>query len=153
MGGLSPPPCESWARKPYAARKDRNLCAACGWLIAGCVERRYVIESDPPGALVLVNGLRSVRLRSTDDFVYYGNYEFTLIKDGYETLHVDQCIRSPWYEYPGVDFVSENVYPGKLEDIRRFRYALQPAAQVNTQQLLQQAEALRNRGQQIPNPE
>jgi hypothetical protein len=76
-----------------------------------------------------------------------------LIKDGYETLHVDQCIRSPWYEYLGVDFFSENVYPGKLEDVRRFRYALQPAPQVNTQQLLQQAEALRNRGQQIPNPE
>jgi hypothetical protein len=38
-----------------------------------------------------------------------------------------------------------------MEDVRRFRYALQPATQVNTQQLLQQAEALRNRGQQIPN--
>jgi hypothetical protein len=102
---------------------------------------------------VLVNGTPLGTTPVDGHFVYYGNYEFTLIKDGYETLHVDQCIRSPWYEYPGVDFVSENVYPGKLEDVRRFRYALQPAAQVNTQQLLQQAEALRNRGQQIPNPE
>jgi hypothetical protein len=130
-----------------------GICALLGLALAGCVERRYVIESDPPGALVLVNGTPLGTTPVDGHFVYYGNYEFTLIKDGYETLHVDQCIRSPWYEYPGVDFVSENVYPGKLEDVRRFRYALQPAAQVNTQQLLQQAEALRNRGQQIPNPE
>src|SRR5262245_3283745 len=99
--------------------------------VAGCVERRYVIESDPPGALVLVNGTPLGATPVDGHFVYYGNYTFTLIKDGYETLHVDQRIRAPWFEYPGADFVSENVYPGKLEDVRRFRYALQPAAQVN----------------------
>jgi PEGA domain len=119
--------------------------------LTGCVERRFVIESDPPGALVLVNGQPLGSTPVDGHFVYYGNYTFTLVKDGYETLQVDQCIRSPWYQYPPLDFVSENVYPGKMEDVRRFRYALQPATQVNTQQLLQQAEALRNRGQQIPN--
>ena len=35
-----------------------------------------------------------------DHFVYYGNYHFTLIKDGYETLQVDQDIPAPFYEYP-----------------------------------------------------
>lgn len=118
-------------------------------LATGCVERRFVIESDPPGALVLVNGQPLGSSPADGHFVYYGNYTFTLIKDGFETLHVDQMIRSPWYQIPPLDFISENLYPGKLEDVRRFRYALQPAAQVNTQQLLQQAEALRGRGQQI----
>src|SRR5205814_1538252 len=119
-------------------------------LTGGCVERRFVIESDPPGALVLMNGQPLGTTPVDGYFTYYGNYRFTLIKDGYETAHVDQTIASTWYEYPGVDFVSENVYPGKLEDVRRYRYCLQPLGQVNTQQLLQQAEQLRNRGQAIP---
>ena len=121
--------------------------------LSGCVERRFVIETDPPGALVLMNGQPLGTTPVDGSFVYYGNYTFTLIKDGYETQHVNQRISSPWYEYPPFDFVSENLYPGKLEDVRRFRYSLAPATQVNPQQLLQQAEALRNRGQQIQGPE
>src|SRR5213082_203874 len=89
--------------------------------LGGCVERRYVIESDPPGALVLVNGQPLGTTPVDGHFVYYGNYAFTLIKDGYETLHVDQRINSPWYQYPPLDFASENIYPGKLEDVRQFR--------------------------------
>jgi hypothetical protein len=119
-------------------------------LSAGCIERRFVVESDPPGALVLVNGRPLASTPADGHFIYYGNYTFTLTKDGYETLTVDQNIRAPWYQIPPLDFISENLYPGKLEDVRRFRYALQPSAQVNTQQLLLQAEALRGRGQQIP---
>jgi hypothetical protein len=125
-------------------------CLLLSATLVGCVERRYAIESDPPGALVLVNGQPLGTTPVDGHFVYYGNYSFTLVKDGYETLQVDQRITSPWYQVPPVDFMSENLYPGKLEDVRRFRYALQPCTQVNTQQLLQQAEALRNRGQQIP---
>lgn len=117
--------------------------------MTGCVERRYVIESDPPGALVLVNGQPLGTTPVDGHFVYYGNYTFTLIKDGFETQHIDQQIRAPWYQYPLIDFASETLYPGKLEDVRRFRYAMQPVTQVNSQQLLQQAEALRNRGQAI----
>ena len=127
-----------------------RLLIAAALTAGGCVERRFVIESDPPGALVYVNGQPLGSTPVDGHFIYYGNYEFTLVKDGYETLHVDQRIRAPWYQYPLVDFVSENVYPGKLEDVRRFRYAMQPATQVNTQQLMQQAEALRNRGRSLP---
>jgi hypothetical protein len=134
-----------------SARATWIFVALAAMCAAGCVERRYVIESDPPGALVLVNGRPLGTTPADGHFVYYGNYTFTLIKDGYETLHVDQNIRSPWYQIPPIDFVSENLYPGKLEDVRRFRYAMQPAMQVNTQELLQQAGSLRQRGQAIPN--
>src|SRR5581483_10051303 len=52
---------------------------------SGCVERRYVIESDPPGALVLVNGQPLGTTPVDGYFTYYGSYTFTLIKDGYQT--------------------------------------------------------------------
>src|SRR5438046_8549070 len=99
-------------------------CGYCGLVAAvllgglpGCVERRYVIESDPPGALVLVNGQPIGTTPVDGYFVYYGNYNFTLIKDGFQTKQVSQRIASPWYEYTPLDFISENLYPGKLEDV------------------------------------
>jgi hypothetical protein len=117
--------------------------------LAGCVERRYVIESDPPGALVLVNGQPLGTTPVDGHFVYYGNYDFTLIKDGYQTKRFTTRIAPPWYQIPPLDFVSENLYPGKLEDVHRLRFTLEPPVHVRTDELLRQAEALRGRGQTI----
>ena len=75
-------------------------------LCAGCVERRYVVTSEPPGALVLRNGV-PIGLTPVDDFfIYYGSYDLTLIKDGYETLPAKVKIDAPWYQYPPLDFVA-----------------------------------------------
>ena len=94
----------------------RITIGSCLFLLAtltGCVERRYVIEPDPPGALVLVNGQPLGTTPVDGHFVYYGNYTFTLVKDGYETLQVDQRINSPWYQCPPIDFASENLTNAK----------------------------------------
>jgi hypothetical protein len=56
---------------------------------------------------------------------------------------VMQSIPAPWYEYPVVDFVSENLVPGQIRDQRVLEYQLQPQAMVPTEQLLARAEALR----------
>jgi|SRR5947209_6586568 len=117
--------------------------------LSGCIEQRYVIESDPPGALVLVNGQPLGATPVDGYFTYYGAYDFTLIKDGYETKVIHQKIPAPWYELPGIDFFTENVYPAKLEDVRRFRYPLEPLAQVREGDLMQQADQLRNRGKAV----
>ncbi len=117
--------------------------------LPGCLEQRFVIDSDPPGALVLVNGAPLGVTPVDGYFTYYGTYNFTLVKDGYETKVVSQKITMPWFEYPGVDFVTENVYPVKVEDVRRFHYTLGPLVQVEQDALLRQAEQLRNRGRTI----
>jgi hypothetical protein len=117
--------------------------------LSGCIEQRYVIESDPPGALVLVNG-QPLGVTPVDGyFTYYGTYDFTLVKDGYETKVIRQKIAAPWYELPGIDFLTENVYPAKIEDVRRFRFSLEPLVQVREGDLLQQADQLRNRGKGV----
>jgi hypothetical protein len=117
--------------------------------LPGCIEQRYVIETDPPGALVLVNGQPIGSTPVDGYFTYYGTYNFTLIKDGYQTKQVAQKIAMPWFELPGIDFVTENIYPGRIEDVRRFRYCLEPLVQVRTDDLLQQAEQLRTRGRAV----
>jgi hypothetical protein len=120
--------------------------------LAGCVERRYVITSDPPGAVVLRNGQPIGATPVDDYFVYYGTYNFTLLKEGYETLQVEQEIPTPWYECFPLDFFSENLVPHPIQDVRRFHYTLEPRQAVRTDQLLNDAQNLRNRGQSLGAP-
>jgi hypothetical protein len=122
---------------------------------AGCVERRFVVTSDPPGALVFRNGVPLGPTPVDDFFVYYGDYELTLVKDGYETLRAKVKIDAPWYEYPGLDFVSENLFPYTIRDIREggnFHFTLQPLQAVRPDDVLKRAAELRARGRTLGTP-
>jgi hypothetical protein len=122
---------------------------------AGCVERRYVVTSDPPGALVYRNGVPLGPTPVDDFFVYYGSYDITLVKDGYETLHAKVKIDAPWYEYPPLDFVAENLFPYTIRDIReggQFHFNLQPLQAVQPDDVLRRATELRERGRVIGAP-
>ncbi|MBX7103946.1 MAG: PEGA domain-containing protein [Gemmataceae bacterium] len=122
-------------------------------LFTGCVERRFVIESDPPGALVLVNGQPIGATPVDGHFLFYGKYQFTLIKDGYETLQVEECFKTPWYQYFPLDFASENLYPGRIEDVRRpAPFKLVPKMQPRTDAILGQADQFRNKGRSLQAP-
>jgi hypothetical protein len=126
------------------------LLAAC--LAGGCVERRFVVYSDPPGALVYING-QYVGASPVDYYyVYHGKYHIRLIKDGYETLDVLQNVRVPWYELPGPDLVAEAILPLKIRDVRNFAYTLQPLQAVRADDVANRAAQLRAQGQSIGAP-
>jgi PEGA domain len=125
------------------------MLAAWAVTLSGCVERRFVVNSEPPGALVLRNGKPIGFAPADDHFVYYGSYHFTLIKDGYATLQVDQKITRPWYEYFPVEILSEIFWPFRIEDVRRFSYHLEPIAIPRTDELLSHANVLRERGKTL----
>ena len=44
--------------------------------ISGCVDRRFVIESDPPGAIVYLNDKWVGPTPVDQSFTYYGKYRF-----------------------------------------------------------------------------
>lgn len=120
------------------------LALAC---LAGCVERRMVIITDPPHAVVVDERNQPIGASPVDrTFTYYGRYRFRLVKDGYETLVIEENVRPPWYEYFPLDFISENLLPFHLRDVRYFRYTLKPAQVVSPDAVLQEAEQLRVRG-------
>ena len=126
------------------------LAALAG--LAGCVDRRFVIESDPPGAIVYVNN-KYVGATPVDlPFQYYGKYRFTFVADGYETLTVDESIRPPWYEYFPLEFISENLWPLPVSDLRNIHKPLQPPAIVSPDEIRARAEQLRAQGQSIGVP-
>ncbi len=73
-------------------------------------------------------------------------YHFTIVKEGYETLQVDQDITTPWYEYAPIDFFSETCLPYTVIDRREFHYKLEPRKLPDQAQFLQQAQNLREKG-------
>jgi hypothetical protein len=129
---------------PHSPPFRLTLAAAVVCLsAAGCVQRRMTIRSNPPGAQVYVDNQEIGRTPVSTDFVYYGRRDIRLVKDGYETLNVKQPIWAPWYEWPGLAFLSENFWPGEIRDERRFDFQMQPAMVVPSQSLLDRGEELR----------
>jgi hypothetical protein len=127
--------------------------AACAGVLAGCVERRFVVITEPAFATVFESGRGAIGASPADDhFTYYGKYHFTIVKDGYQTLQVDQNIPAPWYEFPGLDFISENLIPWTIRDVRHFHYLLEPLRVTNPKELLQEADSMRALGKAIQPP-
>lgn len=95
-------------------------------LQTGCVRRRLMVRSNPPGALVYVDNQPIGTTPCATDFTYYGTREIRLVKAGYETLTVNQPLPTPWYQIPPLDFASENLIPQKIQDYRTASFNLVP---------------------------
>ncbi|HEY4308345.1 MAG TPA: PEGA domain-containing protein [Pirellulales bacterium] len=112
-------------------------------LTAGCVQRRLTIRSNPPGAFVYVDNYPIGTTPVSTDFVYYGKRQIRLVRDGYETLTVDQKIKAPWYEWFGIDFISENLVPANIRDEQTLSFQMVPQQVPSNPQLTARAEELR----------
>ena len=119
-------------------------------LTGGCVDRRFVVETNPPGAQVTIDGKAIGPSPADGTFVYPGRYEVRAVAPGYEPLTKSVKLQRKWYDYPGLDFVAEVLYPGRIEDVRRIPLSLDPARDVDPNGILANADTLRNRGQTLP---
>lgn len=108
------------------------------------------IRSDPPGALVIVDGEEIGYTPASIDFTYYGTREITLVKDAYETLTTLQTVPAPWYQIVPLDFVSDNLLPFKVTNRHEYTYTLQRQEIVSKRQLLDRANSLRSEAQIAP---
>ena len=112
-------------------------------LLSGCVRRRMTVRTNPPGALVYVDDQEIGTTPVSTDFTYYGTRKIQLVKDGFETMTVKQSFLAPWYEYPIVDFFSENLWPFELRDEHLLNFQMQPQQILPTERLMERAENLR----------
>jgi hypothetical protein len=119
------------------------MALALGTSQIGCVQRRMIVRSNPPGALLYVDDYEIGTTPIATDFTYYGTRKFRLVKDGYETLTTMVSIPPPWYEYVPLDFVSENFVPGTIRDQRPLDFQLKPQTVIPTEQLMARAESIR----------
>jgi len=100
----------------------------------------------PPGSLVYLNGQEVGRTPLTRDFTWYGIYDVTVRKEGYETLKTTQTVSAPWYQTIPIDLVVE-MLPTWFVDNRAYHYSLTPAPSVYAPPgpgLLTRAEQMRN---------
>ncbi|HEX4055852.1 MAG TPA: PEGA domain-containing protein [Tepidisphaeraceae bacterium] len=110
----------------------------------GCVERILTMQSNPPGALVYLNGQEMGRTPVERDFTWYGTYDVVVRHEGYETIKKAEPVIAPIYEWIPLDLISE-ILPIPLKDHRTFTYDLKPlpAATEVSPGLMIRAEQLR----------
>tara|TARA_R110002020_G_scaffold25549_8_gene83065 strand:- start:1479 stop:1955 length:477 start_codon:yes stop_codon:yes gene_type:complete len=120
------------------------LIVFCLGLGSGCVSRRLTIRTNPPGALVKLNGKRLGFSPVSTDFTYYGTYEIELVKDGYETETILQKISAPWYQKFPIDFFSDNFSPFQVTNRHEYTWPLRPKKIIPTDDLLNRANQLRS---------
>ena len=113
--------------------------------LIGCVERTITVRTDPPGALVTVNDVEKGRSPVTFDFTWYGEYRVLVEHPQYETLETTKRIYAPLYQWPVIDLVCEVLLPLKFHDQRDWPYTLVRRQGVDTEQLIDRAEDLRQR--------
>jgi hypothetical protein len=121
-------------------------------MLTGCVERRYTIRTEPPGATVVVNGEEIGPSPASKSFVYYGDRRITLILDGYETKTLIQPINAPWWDNYLTEFFTENLVPASLRDEREYKYVMEPAQTPPQGELRDRAESLRSDARILPKP-
>lgn len=112
----------------------------------GCVERTAKIQTQPPGALVIVNdeeiGVSPVKF----SFLWYGDYDIILRKPGYTTLKAHYQINAPWYQWPPIDLVAETMVPAMIHDDREIPpFTLEPQEAPSAESVVERAVELRER--------
>jgi PEGA domain len=130
-------------------------CAATGRLLvlgiaaaiclnSGCVYRRIIVRSDPPGARVILDGQEVGYTPTGIPFTYYGQRRLTLVKPGFETRSELVNIPPPWYQWVPLDFASDNFLGTHVADRHDISWQLSPQTVVPLDQLQQRADSLRS---------
>lgn len=109
----------------------------------GCVRRRMTVRTNPPGAMVSVDNQVIGASPASTPFVYYGTREFRIEADGYRTETIRRRFNPPWYQWPGIDFVAETLWPGEVRDERIIDVTLVPKTIPPAQEVIDRADSLR----------
>lgn len=127
--------------KNYLLTIAISLIAAV--FLSGCVERRLTINTEPQGALVLLNDEEIGTSPVTTSFQWYGDYNVLIRKEGYETLKTHRELEGPWYDSFPFDFFAQIISPKRIVDTYEWTFALEEKKQISREQLIQNAQELK----------
>lgn len=95
-------------------------------LLTGCVERSVFIKSDPPGARVILDG-QDVGVTPVEvPYVWYGEREVVLYKDGHRSERRRLPLNAPWWQVFPFDLITDVLLPITLTDRTEVVIPLQP---------------------------
>ena len=113
--------------------------------LAGCVDRRLFITSDPPGARVYLNDQDVGTTPLEVDFTWFGTYDVRLHREGFEPLVTTREAKAPLHEVPPFDLAALLI-PGTRRTHIAWHFELEPA-RVDEAALLGRARQLRARSE------
>jgi hypothetical protein len=105
----------------------------------GCVQRKLTVKTDPAGAVVWLNDREMGRTPFTHEFLWYGNYDVVVRKDGWQTLKTTQHITAPFWQFVPFDAITDFL---PLQDNETMSFKLKPDAPVDPQALLRDGVAM-----------
>lgn len=142
----SPLGASSQRARPHPRTNALLALLLCLLPLAGCVERIMKINSQPPGAVVIVNDEEVGLTPATFSFLWYGDYDIILRKQGYRTIKTHHRVNAPWYQIPPLDFISEHLVIGTIRDEHTLpEFQLQLDEPPPADQVVKDAVELRNR--------
>jgi hypothetical protein len=112
-------------------------------LLSGCVERRLTINTEPQGAIVVLNDEEIGISPVTVSFEWYGDYGVRISKEGFETLKTHRKLKAPWYDAFPFDFFAQIVNPKRIVDSYQWSFTLAPLTEPNREELIQNAQKLK----------
>jgi len=118
----------------------------------GCVERMLTINTEPQGALVVLNDEEIGISPVTVAFNWYGDYKVRINKDGYQTLSTHRNLKRPMKDVFPVDFFYEVLWPGRIVDEYEWSFALNEYVPADRQELLKAASAIKEQSQEPLSP-
>jgi hypothetical protein len=112
-------------------------------LLGGCVERKLTINTEPTGAIVVLNDEEIGTSPVTTSFEWYGDYNVRISKEGYETLKTHRNLKAPWYDYFPFDFFAGCLNPKRTVDSYQWSFTLAPLTEPNREELIRDAQKLK----------
>ena len=112
-------------------------------ILGGCVERRLTVNTQPQGALVVLNDEEIGDSPVTVSFEWYGDYDVRISKEGFETLKTHRKLKRPWYDRFPFDFFAQLIIPKRIVDSCEWTFTLEEKKQISREKLIEDAEELK----------
>jgi len=121
--------------------------------LTGCVSRTLVIESEPPGATIVLNRepVEGVVEPAEIPFDHSGVHQGRLEREEPRPLAATADVDAPWWAWPPFDLFADLLWPFPIEDRRRFTYRLEPRPPEprSEEEWLELEEELRRRSAEV----
>ena len=114
-------------------------------LLSGCVERKLTINTEPQGALIVLNDEEVGMSPVTVAFNWYGDYTVRIDKEGYQAIDTHRDLKRPMKDKFPMDFYYEVLTPKKYVDEYEWTFALAPYVPADRDELLKAAATIKEK--------